>query len=356
MSNYITLSGFISSNKLDVTAINNAKDDCIIATNNCNTAKDSANSASSSANSAASAANNATTACTVATTACTVATTACGVATALATAAALIPGPMGPMGPQGGTGPKGDTGNNGDDGDKGDKGDKGDPGDSYFTKAGTIVSLANSSLQVVDAFNYAVVNLSNTSTTSSYFDTDVLFKKNITLSGSLSQNGSYMDYYTNGNSHRFYNITAEIVTKKLCEINEDYFQHHGNYAEMACKANSNKKIRMRTDVTNYSSIEFLSNSSGVQIRDAGIDCLAPATNGYQDAGSLLVSAATISLGSNPNGKTLNIALNAPYITIGNSVSSDVYINGTLYYNGERIFANNRYSNATEFAGYISQIG
>ena len=39
LSNYNTLSGFISSNKLDVTAINNAKDDCMTATNNCNTAK-----------------------------------------------------------------------------------------------------------------------------------------------------------------------------------------------------------------------------------------------------------------------------------------------------------------------------
>jgi hypothetical protein len=165
-----------------------------------------------------------------------------------------------------------------------------------------------------------------------------------------------MDYYTNGNSHRFYNITGEIVTKKLCEMNEDFFRHNGNYALMACQDNSNKRVRLRTDVTNYSSVEFLSNQSGVQFRDAGIDCLAPATDGYLDAGSLLLSAATISLGSNPNGKTLNIALNAPYITIGNSVSSEVYINGTLFYNGERIFANNRYSNATEFAGYISQIG
>ena len=124
---------------------------------------------------------------------------------------------------------------------------------------------------------------------------------------------------------------------------------------MACQDNSNKRVRLRTDVTNYSSVEFLSNQSGVQFRDAGIDCLAPATDGYLDAGSLLLSAATISLGSNPNGKTLNIALNAPYITIGNSVSSEIYINGTLFYNGERIFANIRYSNATELNGYISQV-
>ena len=164
-----------------------------------------------------------------------------------------------------------------------------------------------------------------------------------------------MDYYTNGNSHRFYNITGEIVTKKLCEMNEDFFRHNGNYALMACQDNSNKRVRLRTDVPNYSSVEFLSNQSGTQFRDAGIDCLAPSTDGYQDAGNLLLSAATVSIGGSINNKVLNINLNAPYVTIGNSVSSEVYINGTLYYNGERIFANNRYSNATEFNCYISQI-
>jgi D-ribose pyranose/furanose isomerase RbsD len=353
-SNYDTLSGFISSNKLDVTAINNAKDGANTAASSANSAASSANSASSAANSASSAANSATTACTVATTACTAATIACGVATGLATAAALIPGPMGPMGPQGGTGPRGNDGNDGSDGKDGDKGDKGDAGDSYFTKTGTIVSLANSSLQVLDAFSFPLVNLSNSSFTSSYFDTDVLFKKNITLSGSLTQNGSYMDYYTNGNSHRFYNITAGIVTKKLCEINEDYFQHHGNYASMACQPSTNKKIIMRTDVTNYSSIEFLSNLGGVQLRDAGIDCVSPITNGYQDGGGLLISARTISVGTNPNG-TANISLNAPYITIGNNNLSEIYITGTLFYNGERLFSNNRYSNATEFNEYITQV-
>jgi hypothetical protein len=349
---------------LDVTAINNAKDAAITAKDGANTAANSANEAASSANSAASSANSATTACTVATTACTAATIACGVATGLATAAALIPGPMGPMGPQGGTGPKGDTGNNGDDGDKGDKGDA---GDSYFTKAGTIVSLANNSLEVLDAFSLPVVNLSNSSFTSSYFGTDVLFKNNITLSGSLTQNGSYMDYYTNGNSHRFYNITAGIVTKKLYEINEDYIQHHGNYALMACQANSNKRVRLRTDVTNYSSVEFLSNLSGAQFRDAGIDCLKPTTDGYEDAGSLLLSAATISIGSNPNGKTLNITLNAPYVTIGaSSALSEISIGGgllsktnilgTLYINGQKVFrSSDQYSNGTEFNGYITQI-
>ena len=96
---------------------------------------------------------------------------------------------------------------------------------------------------------------------------------------------------------------------------------------------------MRTDVTNYSSVEFLSNLGGVQLRDAGIDCVSPITNGYQDGGGLLISARTISVGTNPNG-TANISLNAPYITIGNNNLSEIYITGTLFYNGERLFSNN----------------
>ena len=136
---------------------------------------------------------------------------------------------------------------------------------------------------------------------------------------------------------------------------------------MACQDNSNKRVRLRTDVPNYLSVEFLSNLSGAQFRDAGIDCLAPETDGYQDAGSLLISAATVSIGSTPNGKTLNITLNAPYVTIGaSSVSSEIYIGeginsktyikGILYYNGRKIFAeSDAYLNATEMHEYITQI-
>lgn len=391
LSNYNTLSGFISSNKLDVTAINNAKDAAITAKDGANTAKDGANTAASSANSAASSANGAASsansaasaansasssanaAAGAATGAAAAATAAAGVASgAAATATTAAATATGAAATANGAAANANTATadanlatsnarsandnaNSAAVEARQAAEDAKKVNSYFTKTGTVLSLVNNSLQVLDAFNFPLVNLSNSSFTSSYFDTDVLFKKNITLSGSLTQNGSYMDYYTNGNSHRFYNITAEIVTKQLCEMNENYFRHNGNYALMACQDNSNKRVRLRTDVPNYSSVEFLSNQSGVQFRDAGIDCLAPATDGYQDAGSLLISAATVSIGSTPNGKTLNIALNAPYVTIGNSVSSEVYINGTLYYNGERIFANNRYSNATEFNGYITQI-
>ena len=187
--NFLTLSSLIYnySSTVDLTALNNAKNNCIVATNICNTATNDCKDATLGIG------------------------IAVGVAVTAALTAAIVGGTLtsvaGLAGATGGIGPKGNDGDDGSDGDKGDKGDtgdkgdKGDPGDSFFTKTGTIVSLANSSLQVVDAFSFPLVNLSNSSFTSSYFDTEVLFKKNITLSGSLTQNGSYMDYYTNGNSH-----------------------------------------------------------------------------------------------------------------------------------------------------------